>query len=61
MVYAIQAEQTRELELAVISSGGELEPGDLLDKLDDWLISEPEKYDHEKAQLFGALGVGPPV
>jgi hypothetical protein len=61
VVYAIQIEQIRELELALLSGGGDLEPGDLLDKFDEWLLSEPEPYDHEKAQLFGALGVGPPV
>lgn len=47
------------LELAAISGGGELEPGEMVDKFDDWLMSEPAPVDVEKAQLFAALGVGP--
>lgn len=47
------------LELAVISGGGELEPGEMLEKFDDWLLSEPPVVDHEKTQLLAALGVGP--
>ena len=58
-MYAIQVDQMRELELAVISGGGELEPGEGVAKFDAWLNSEPEPYDHEKAQLLAALGVGP--
>jgi hypothetical protein len=61
VVYAIQVEQFRELELAIISGGGELTPGEKVDGYDQWLYSEPEPVDHEKAQLFAALGVGPPV
>lgn len=61
MVYTIQIEQTQALELAVISGGGELVPGEMVDKFDDWLMSEPQPVDREKAQLFAALGVGPPV
>ena len=51
----------RELELAAISGGGEIVPGEMVDKFDEWLIGEPEPFDHEKAQLFAALGVGPPA
>lgn len=61
VVYAIQVDQTQAFELAVISGGGKLEPGEMLDKLDEWLMSEPPPVDREKAQLFAALGVGPPV
>ena len=49
------------LELAVISGGGELVPGDMVEKFDVWLLSEPPVVDREKAQLFAALGVGPPA
>jgi len=59
VAYAIQWDQTYELELAVISGGGELQPGEMTDKFDDWLMTEPEPVDREKAQLFAALGVGP--
>lgn len=47
------------LELAVISGGGELVPGEMTDKFDEWLMTEPEPVDREKAQLLAALGVGP--
>jgi hypothetical protein len=59
VVYAIQIEHTQALELAVISGGGELLPGELTEKFDEWLLSEPEPVDREKAQLLAALGVGP--
>lgn len=59
MVYALQVDQFQALELAVISGGGELELGEYVEKFDAWLNSEPEPVDHEKAQLFAALGVGP--
>jgi hypothetical protein len=52
-------DQKIALELAVISGGGELSPGELVDEFDAWLNSEPEVIDSEKAQLLTALGVGP--
>jgi hypothetical protein len=59
VVYAIQIEHTQALELALISRGGELVPGEMTDKFDAWLLAEPEPVDQEKAQLLAALGVGP--
>jgi hypothetical protein len=59
VVYAIQIEHMQALELAVISSGGELVPGEVTEKFDEWLLAEPEPVDREKAQLLAALGVGP--
>lgn len=59
MVYALQVDQKQALELAVISGGGELSPGDLVDEFDEWLNSEPVVIDREKAQLLTALGVAP--
>lgn len=59
MVYALQIDYWQALELAAISGGGELSPGDLVEKFDVWLNSEPEVIDREKAQLLTALGVGP--
>lgn len=59
MVYALQVDQKQALELAVISGGGELSPGELVDEFDEWLNSEPEVVDSDKAQLLTALGVGP--
>lgn len=59
MVYAIQADQMQALELAVISGGSDLKPGEMLDKFDAWLLSEPPVVDREKTQLLAALGVGP--
>lgn len=47
------------LELAIISGGGEVTPGQFVDEFDAWLLSEPEPVDREKAQLLAALGVGP--
>lgn len=47
------------LELAAISGGGDMTPGDMVDKFDEWLNNEPPPVDVEKAQLFAALGVGP--
>lgn len=59
MAYAIQADQMQALELAVISGGGDMAPGDMVEKFDNWLHAEPPPVDVEKAQLFAALGVGP--
>jgi hypothetical protein len=59
VVYAIQVDQMQALELAVISGGGELVPGEMVEKFDEWLFTEPAPVDREKAQLFAALGVGP--
>jgi hypothetical protein len=59
VVYAIQVDQIQAIELAVISGGGELVPGEMVEKFDDWLFTEPPPVDVEKAQLFAALGVGP--
>ena len=59
VVYAIQVDQMQALELAVISGGGGLVPGEMVEKFNDWLYSEPVVIDREKAQLFAALGVGP--
>ena len=52
------------LDLAVITGSmargdSEIVPGEMVEKFDDWLYSEPEVIDREKAQLFAALGVGP--
>lgn len=58
-MYAIQVEHTQALELAVISGGGKLVPGEMTDKFDEWLMTEPEPVDRETAQLLAALGVGP--
>lgn len=59
MVYAIQVDRRTALELAVISGGGKLDPGELVDEFDEWLLTEPEPVDRDKAQLLTALGVGP--
>jgi hypothetical protein len=59
VVYAIQVDQMQALELAVISGGGELVPGEMVEKFDDWLFTEPPPVDVEKAQLLAALGVAP--
>jgi len=59
VAYAIQLDHIQRMELAVLSAGGAIEPGDLVDKFDEWLTSEPEVIDTEKAQLMAALGVGP--
>lgn len=59
VVYAIQSDQWQAYELAAISAGSEITPGDLVEKFDDWLFAEPEPVDREKDQLFAALGVGP--
>lgn len=59
MVYSIQIDQIQALELAVISGGGELVPGEMVDEFDDWLYTEPPPVDRKKAQLLAALGVGP--
>jgi hypothetical protein len=59
VVYSIQVDQWQALELAVISGGGELVPGEYVEKFDEWLMSEPPVVDVEKAQLLAALGVGP--
>lgn len=57
VVYALQIDQLQGLELAYISGGAELEPGDLVDKFETWLDSEPTPVDTERAQLMSALGV----
>ena len=59
MVYAIELDHTQALELAVIAAGGEMQPGELVAKYNDWLLSEPVAVDIETAQLMAALGVGP--
>jgi hypothetical protein len=59
VVYAIQVDQIQAQELAVISGGGKLVPGEMVDEFDDWLMSEPPPVDVEKAQLLAALGVAP--
>jgi hypothetical protein len=59
VVYAIQFEHRQAIELAAISAGGGMVPGELTDEFDQWLLSEPEPVDREKAQLLAALGVGP--
>jgi hypothetical protein len=33
--------------------------GQRVDQFDEWLESEPEVIDRDKAQLLAALGVGP--
>jgi hypothetical protein len=59
VVYALQIDHLQRFELALISAGGELSLGELVEKHDEWLYSEPDPIDTEKAQLFAALGVAP--
>lgn len=60
MVYAIQIDQTQALELAALSAGGgDITPGEMVDKFNEWLESEPEVVEPGKAQLMAALGVKP--
>ena len=59
MVYAIRVDHLERLEIALIAAGGDVSPGALVEDYDQWLGSEPEVIDREKAQLLAALGVGP--
>jgi hypothetical protein len=59
VVYALQVDQLQALEVAVISGGGEIVPGELVDKFNTWLESEPAPIDTEREQLLAALGVSP--
>ena len=52
-------DQLQAIENAVISGGREIAPGDMAEKFDTWLESEPEPVDTERAQLMAALGVSP--
>jgi hypothetical protein len=59
VVYALQVDQMQALELAAIAAGAEVVPGDMVDKFETWLWSEPDPVDTERAQLMAALGVSP--
>jgi hypothetical protein len=59
VVYALQIDQLQALEHAAISGGGEIAPGSMVDSFEEWLSSEPEPVDIERAQLMAALGVSP--
>lgn len=58
MAYAIQVDQIERIEIAALTSGAEIEIGDSLANFDEWLDSEPEVIDNDKARLLAALGVG---
>lgn len=58
MAYTIQVDQIERVEIAALAAGAEIEIGDGVADFDEWLDSEPEVIDSDKARLLSALGVG---
>lgn len=58
VAYAIQVDQKERIEAACIAAGAEVELGAAVEEFDEWLESEPEVIDNDRAQLLAALGVG---